>query len=617
VKRVRQVSRRRRAGWRAAVLLSCGLATLASAVASPPPDDETYRVTATVEERRLGLQDSLELQVQVDGTGFSSIDPPELRDLDGFDLLDGPRRVQRQSIVNGRFSATIQFIWTLGPARVGYLEIPPLSVTVDGKVHRTTPIRIQVVAGSVGRKVPTTDRSGRRQDAEGDILLLAEVDRERVYVGQQISFTLRLLTQLRIRGLAYQKRADFSGFWTEREFDHVDDSPGRIDGTQVMHEDRAFNEYLLARLVLFPTASGEVVIDPINLQMRVRSNRADPFQSFFFDREQTILRRTEPIRITVLPIPAEGRPESFTGAVGDFRLEVETDRSESLVNEAVALRVTVSGDGNIRAAGEPTLPPLGDFRPFDPTLEEEHGFEAGVFRGRRTWEYVLVPLAPGDQSIAPIRFSYFDPEAQRYRTLRSEPIGLRIARGEGPELPQAAGLTRRDVTAVRRDIHFIKLPDGELRDRSAPFHRSGGYLALLAMPMFLNAALLAWRIRSDRLQADVGRRRALGARRAFRRALREAQGSGASGAELSAALSRALTGLLADRFNLAAAGLTRDRIRGVLQGAAVDAELSREVEEILDACDAARFTPGGEEAATMSRLLERTAAAGRRLEGLR
>jgi hypothetical protein len=578
-----------------------------------------YTVVATVDSGRIGIQDTLELQVEVRGTGFSSVEPPDLSGLNGFQVLRGPSHVQRQSIINGKFTSSVQLEWTLGPERTGRLRIPPLPVSVDGTVIRTSPLDVDVVQGSLATRVPSVDRFGRKRSQEGEVRLVAEVDRDRVHVGEQVTFTLRLLTQLRIRGMSYQTRADFAGFWVEREFDYVDDPPGRIDGKQATVDGESFNEYILARLALFPTASGEIEIDPVNLQMQVRADRSDPFGSFFFDRDRSLFRRTAPLSITVLPLPEEGRPESFTGAVGSYRLEVSTDRTDSVVNDAVSLKVTVSGEGQIRTAGEPVLPALGDFRAFDPTVEETRRFQGGKLTGSRSWEYVLVPLAPGEQSIPPVVFSFFDPEAGGYRTLQSDEVPLRIARGGGPELPPQPGLARREVTQLHRDIAFIKLPTGPVEDRSNPFHRSGAYLALLAMPLMLNAALLAWKMRSDRLQLDVARRRSAGAARSFRRALREAEAtlSAAGGAGIHGRLAGALTGLLADRWNRSAAGLTRPEIRQLLEESGVEESLQREVESILDACDEARFAPGDADPEGMRRLVARVAAAGKRLQGLR
>ncbi|MGD8376225.1 MAG: BatD family protein [Acidobacteriota bacterium] len=593
-----------------------GLLLLAASVLAPAHAQDSFQVNTTVDARRIGLQDTLEYKIEVNGAGFTTVEPPDLGALRDFEVLDGPRRVQRQSIVNGRFSAAVDLLWTLGPRRTGRLTIPSLALRVDDAGFRTDPVDVQVVEGSVATRVPS---SGRRREQSGEVLLVAELDRTRAYVGQQVGFTLKILTQMGIRGMAYQSRPDFSGFWAERDFDFVDEPPSRIDGGQVERDGKQYNEYELAHFALFPTASGTVEIAPITLQLRVRGDRGDRFGSFFFDREQTVLRRTAPLQVEVLPLPGEGRPVGFSGAVGEFRLEVATDRESSVVNDAVALSVRVSGTGNIRAAGEPELPALADFRPFDPTVTETQGFEGGVFRGSRTWEYVLLPLAPGEQAIPPIAFSYFDPVAGDYRTLRSDAVPLHIARGEGPELPRGAGLTRREVTALGEDIHFIRLGDGDLRDRTTSFHRSGAYLALLAMPFLLNGALLAWRLRTDRLRADVARRRALGARRAFRSALAEAASARRQrdAVGFHGAVSRAVTGLLGDRFNLAAAGLTRDRIREVLTAAGAAEELRSETQSVLDACDAARFAPSSVSEGAMEELLARAESLGVRLEKLR
>ena len=523
-------------------------------------------------------------------------------------------------------SSVASFSWSPDSKALAYLAVDPVSsarkedekkgrdwLVADALQRPRRLWRIDVATGTA--QEITTDSSSVWHYAwfpDGSRLALTVSQKPDI----DSTFTLRLLTQLRIRGMSYQTRSDFEGFWVEKEFDYVDNPPGRISGTQTTVEGEPFSDYLLARLALFPTASGEVRIDPINLQVQVRADRSDSFGSFFFDRDRSIFRRSSPLSVTVLPLPQEGRPASFTGAVGDYRLEVSIDRTESRVNDAVSLRVNLTGVGQIRTAGEPSLPALVDFRTFDPTVEESGSFQEGELVGSRSWEYVLVPLAPGAQSIPPVVFSYFDPAAAAYRTLRSDPVPLQIARADGPEIPMQPGLARRAVTQLQQDIAFIKLPSGELRNRSGPFHRSGAYLALLAMPFVLNGALLAWKVRGVRLQADVGRRRWSGAPRTFRRAMRLAESSRTAGevTAFHAGIYAALTGLVADRENLAAAGLTRPRLHDILKGAGVDGVVRQEMERILDACDAARFAPGAVDETAMRKLAERATAVARQLQ---
>jgi hypothetical protein len=578
---------------------------------------ETFTVRATVDASRIGLQDTLELQVQVEGAGFTSVEPPDLTRLEEFDVLDGPRRVQRQTIVNGAVSGATQFLWTLAPKHVGLLAIPALGVRVDGKPYRTQRLDLQVVAGTVATRVPAGGRGARGPEAE--VLLVGEIDRPRAYVGQQVTFTLKLLTQARIRGVAYQTRPDFNGFWVEREFDAIEDPKGTVEGQPTVREGKSYQEFVLTRIALFPTTSGPHQIDPINVQMRVASDRGGGFGSFFFDREQTILRRTPPLTVDVAPIPAAGRPASFTGAVGSYRMEVSADRAETAVNEAISLAVSIRGDGNLRGAGAPVLPALVDFQPFDPTVEEGRTFRNGILIGSRKWNYVLVPLAPGDQTISPVEFAYFDPDAGAFRTLRSEPVPLRVAKGDRPSEQVAPGNARREVTAVGTDIHFIRLPSGPLEDRRAPFHRSGAFLALLLFPVLVTGALGVWQLRARRLQGDVGRLRARSARRNFRAELRNAEAARRAGraGEFHAGLSRALTRLVADRGNLSAAGMTRDLLRQALERGGAGGESIAEIEAILDLCDAAQFSRVASAPAEMELLERRAVAAGESLEGAR
>jgi hypothetical protein len=191
-----------------------------------------------------------------------------------------------------------------------------------------------------------------------------------------------------------------------------------------------------------------------------------------------------------------------------------------------------------------------------------------------------------------------------------------VAKGDRPSEQVAPGAGRHAITSVGTDIHFIRLPSGPLEDRRAPFHRSGSFLALLLFPVLVTGALGIWQLRTRRLEGDVARRRALAAGRNFRAGLRAADGARRHrrGPEFHAALSRALTRLVADRNNLSAAGMTRELLRQALHRDAASAEAIAEFEAILDACDAAQFSRSASDAAAMDTLQRRAAAAGESLE---
>jgi len=334
---------------------------------------------------------------------------------------------------------------------------------------------------------------------------------------------------------------------------------------------------------------GDLAIDETAFEILVRAESDDPFDSFF-NPARPIYRRTDGMIVKVKPLPDSGRPASFQGAVGHFSLSVDTDRKEAQVNDAVGLTVKVQGDGNTRTLGEPLLPDLPDYRRYDPKVEEKSEIKGDRVQGTRSWSYVLVPLAAGDRTIPPVRFSYFDPTAGAYRELAGAPLAIKIARGAGQAGAVEGSGVRREVVAVARDIRYIK-PASALTALGSRFRGSALFFSLLAMPIAGNAALFAHLRRRERFAADVGLFRGRRASRVAKSRLRRARELMAKGSEEAffAEMDRAVTGYVADKFNVAPAGLTRERIAEMFVEKEVPEEIRRRTIACLERCDYARF----------------------------
>jgi hypothetical protein len=271
-------------------------------------------------------------------------------------------------------------------------------------------------------------------------------------------------------------------------------------------------------------------------------------------------------------------------------MAVDTDRKEAQINDAIGLTVKVEGDGNLRTIGEPLLPDLPDYRRYDPKVEEKSELKGDQVVGSRAWSYVLVPLAAGDRTIPPVRFSYFDPSQGAYKELSGAPMTIRIARGSGAAQASESGGVRRDVVAVARDIKYIK-PVAALVAGGSGFRGSAWFYLLMAMPIAGNAAIWLHFRRRERIAADVGLFRGRRASRAAKSRLRKARElmAGSSEEAFFAEMDRAVTGYVADKFNVAAAGLTRERIAELLVEREVAEDLRRRTLTCLERCDFGRF----------------------------
>lgn len=586
---------------RPAILLATAFVAAGCALSVPllaaPSDDIT--VHGLVDAEKIGESDSITFTIEVKGSSLPNVEEPDLAGLSQFTIGSGPNVSSSTSVVwdgsGGRATSTRRFVYQLVPKTRGTLTIPSFAVVVGGKPYRTAEVHVEVVAGSVQpsrrsgpfQRGPFESSPGERRSAPpaGDVFVEATLDRKEAYVGQQVILTYRIYTQVELASLPQAKQAPaYTGFWVEE----IPVNP-QASIERAVVRGKEYAQVTLAKKALFPTKSGDLPIEETLYEILARERSDDPF-SRFFNPAQPLYRRTTPLSLMVLPLPSAGRPESFHGAVGSFKLSVVADRTEAQVNDAIGLTVKIEGDGNLRAAGDPVLPDLPDYKRFDPKVQDEKSSEGGRVTATRTWSYVLIPLAAGDRTIPPVRFAYFDPAAASYKELTGTPLTVKVSRAAGGTAVADGSSVRREVVAVGSDIRYIK-PAQALGPGEAGLRHTGWFYALLLLPIAGNAALFVHLRRREHQAANVGLFRRRRASRTAKVRLRAARNlmTKADDAAFFAEVDRAATGFLADKFDESAAGLTRDRMLRLLEERGVAEDLRRRTLSCLERCDLGRF----------------------------
>ena len=593
------------------------LLLLALVAAAPrPAAAQDVSVRATLDKTRVAEGDEVVLSVEIAAPSMGRVAPPDVSRLTDFEIVGGPSSSSRFQWINGRTWSTLTFAYVLRPRRVGSNTVPSLALLVQGRTYRTEPIGLEVEAGGGTRVQPGPSYGGPPRTAPGtapgpgaqrppagraqDVRVRAEVDRRTAFVGQQVTAHFLLDTQTEILNLQQKEAPTFPGFWAEEI-----KVPENLDMKRVQLDGQPYVEYTLLKRALFPTTSGALTIPAVAYQVTVRRRSQDPIDAFFFTPTETITRKSEPIRIDVLPLPAASRPPGFSGAVGNFSLSVTADRQEAQVGDAIGVKVRIAGEGNLDAVSAPAIPELSDFKRYDPKVTSSAALQGDRLRGDKVWDYVLIPLAPGAQSIPAVTFSFFDPRGGAYRTLSSDPIPVQVARGTaGPGSPLPV-LAQSDVRALRRDIHHIKTAPGGLEDRSRPLYRSPLFAVLVLLPLAADLGILTVVRGRDRLRSNARQRRERKARALARRRLKEARKrlAPATSRAFYAEVARALTEYVADKFDTAASGLTHERIEELLTTRGAPPEARAAFHRCLEACDYARFAPTSATPEEMQRAL--------------
>ena len=326
------------------------LLLLAWGARSATAQDITFE--ASVDKNPVAVGENLTLSLilkNVQGGG-EKLKPPEMND---FRIMSGPMQSSSFQMINGAVSSSVTYSYTLQAKGVGTFTLGPASIEVRGSQYRTQPVTIEVVKG---RSQSAQDEpAGEDLTAQigENLFLKASVDKARVRQGEQINLTFRLYTRVSVLNYAVKKDPAMTGFWSEDV-----ETPRDISLATEVVNGKQYRVGVIRRMALFPTQPGKLEIAPMELQATVqvqprRSN--DPFESFFrdpFGRNVSATVRSEPVTITVSPLPS-GAPPTFRGAVGQFAMSAALDRRTTRTNEAVTLKITISGHGQYQAAGVP------------------------------------------------------------------------------------------------------------------------------------------------------------------------------------------------------------------------------------------------------------------------
>jgi hypothetical protein len=420
--------------------------------------------------------------------------------------------------------------------------------------------------------------------------------------------------------VGFKEIPTFAGFWVKELF-----VAQQLQSHRKVLQGVTFNVAPLRRVALFPTSAGTYDVGVLAISCDIpqqRGRRGSLLDDFFagdpfFGRSQSVLLQSEAFPVEVMPLPQQGRPEGFNGAVGRFQLSAQAQPSHVAAGDPVTLRVIIEGQGNMAAVQPPDIVGATGIKLYEPKMEEEEQIANGIYGGRRLFEYILIPEQGGLMEIPPVRFAYFDPHQGQYQQLESAPLFIHSEGSVEEEVAESYGLTRRDIEAVGQDIRHIK-PDAEELGAEVAIHRSWLFWITQGVLPIAFCALLVWQRHQRRLQGDVAYARQRRAKGEAGRRLQRADAELAAGdsAQFHAAVQAAVLEFLADRLNLAAAGLTSEACAEALEQRGVDAETIEALRDLLVRCDFARFAPTAASAADMTGARRLAGELVERLEGL-
>ncbi|MBI3195270.1 MAG: protein BatD [Ignavibacteriae bacterium] len=561
--------------------------------------------TATVNRNRVAMGEQFELTFILNGAGSGkNFRPPAFND---FLTLSGPNQSTNWQFINGQQSVSISYGYVLQPRAEGKFTIPSATIEASGKTLQTKPITIVVTKGAQQQQ-RQSNRGGQQQnDADvsqqiGDNLFLrVSVDKSKCYQGEQITATYKIYTRVNIANYQLNKVPALTGFWSEDL-----EVPKQIQLTNETVNGKQYRVGVLKKVALFAQRSGTLTLDPmevecvVQVQSRRRSN--DIFDQFFNDpffgnvRNVNYKVVSDPVKITVQELPQENLPIGFPGAVGKFSMEAWLDKKQTKTNEAVTLKIKISGRGNIKLLDEPAIVIPPDLEKYDPKISDNITKQGNLISGSRTFEYLLIPRHAGEQKIASFLFSYFDVDKKTYVTINSPEFVLSV--GKGTELASApvSGISKEDVKLLGEDIRFIKSGGVNLQRRGERLFGSPLFYALSFSPIILFVGFVMFMRKRDKMLGDVLAVRNRKARKMAQQRLSVAKKhlSAQKREEFYNEVARALWGYVSDKLGIPPSDLTIDTVRSSLEQRGVPVESISKLASTFEQCEYARFAPSSD-----------------------
>ena len=523
--------------------------------------------------------------------------------IQGFEVLMGPSRSTQYQNYNGVVTNSITFTYILMAEKEGTYKIPGATIVADGNNYTSNSVEIKVLppdqsssnAGS-GRASSSRNQANSGKITDKELFMLATVNKTSAYEQEAILLTYKIYTQVNLTGLNGDV-PDLKGCHTQEV-----ELPNQKTFTLEHYNGRNYNTTVWRQFVLFPQQTGKIEIPSVTFEGTVsqRVASADPFDAFFNGGNYINITKnlvTPKLAIDVKALPA-GKPSNFSGGVGEFTLSSSISTQELKTNDAVTIKLVISGTGNMKLINTPEVGFPQDFEIYDPKVENKFNLTRNGLAGNKVIEYLAIPRHAGTYTIPPIEFSYFDLKSQSYKTLKTDAYTLNVAKGEGNSDQVVANFTsKEDLKVLGQDIRYIKTGETRLTKKDDYFFGSMSYYMWYIIPLALFIAFMMAYRKQAMENANVAKVRT---KKANMVATKRMKNAGKLLAEKKSEafydeVLKALWGYISDKLSMPVSQLSKDNIEEELQKHQVSDELIKEFINNLNECEFARYAPGNQD----------------------
>ncbi|GAB6395598.1 MAG: BatD family protein [Bacteroidales bacterium] len=542
-----------------------------------------------------GQQFSLTYTVNAEGKDLRVGEMPD------FDILFGPSqsKTYSMSLINGQNTSetTLTFTYVLAAKKEGTFTIPAATISVNNSNYTSNTLTIKVLPpdqASVAAQENNSNNTATASAGSNDAFVVMEVSKRSVYEQEGFLVTFKLYSKDGQVTLRDVKIPEFEGFLAQEI-----ELPQNKQWTMERYNGANYAMVVLKQTLLYPQRSGQLTIGAgrFDAVIRVRSQqRIRSIFDDFFDAYQNVNKQlhTSPVTIDVKPLPS-GRSASYANAVGDFSLTGNINSNNVKTNEAVTIKLSIKGNGNLKVIKNPEVVYPNDFEVYDPKVNNNIQTTAAGVSGTKTIEYMAIPRYAGDFKIPAVQFSYFDTKAGAYKTLSAGPYALHVEKGEGSDgAPVVSNFTNREnVRYIGKDIRYLKVKGIGFITKSDAFFGSYLYYICYLAPAALFIAFFFIYRKQVKENANIALVRT---RKANKMAVRRLKNAGKLMKEnrkeaFYEEVLRAVWGYLSDKLSIPQAHLTKDNVEAELTKYGVDEALIRKFRDILNTCEFARYAP--------------------------
>lgn len=563
--------------------------------------------------------DQFRISFKVNAGGGKEFRAPDMKSLS---VLSGPSLSTFSSAqtINGKMtsSTTVTYTYVVIAEEEGDIKLDGATIKVDGKQYTSNSLTIKVLPpdqnqggqGQGSSRSTQQQSSGQGTASAGadDLFMLATVDKTTAYEQEAILLTFKIYAAPSVNLTSMSnKMPDLKNFHVQEV-----ELPTQKEFQLEHYNGRNYQTMVWMQYLLFPQHSGELEIPATPFEgvvaQRVARSSNDVFDMFFNSDRYVETKRdltTRPIKINVKTLP-QGKTKSFYGGVGDFSVSSTISSTDVTANDAVTLRVILSGTGNLKLVKTPEISFPQDFDIYDPKVENKYTIKGGRQTGNKVYEYLVIPRHSGQYTIPAVEFQFFDPKSGSYKTVKTDEYTLNVAKGQGGESQTSVSyVNKEDLKFVGQDVRFHATPTA-LKSDSSQFFGSLVFWLLMVLPLIILLVVLAVsrkRIADNANSAKVRVKKASSVATKRLKVARKLLMDNRKN-EFYEEMMRALYGYFGDKLSIPVANLSKDNIEDELKRRNVTAEHITQVIELLDDCEFARYAPGDDEG-RMDRLYEK------------